>query len=195
MAASDTLTYTVTTSTATGSGTPTETADGAVGVGVFATGTTFVGSGAPVEARDVVAGPPGLYRAPAGEGTWVQLLSDVSSRLHVLYLQAPSESWAVNADGGWTTGSRWPMGVSGEHVTNEWTFETVWPVADRPLADEFVALLKSAAESADARLLVNIAAPAGGTPIQFVAEAHQIGQQFQVGSSSVSVTFARVDPS
>lgn len=193
MAASDTLIYTVTSGVVAATGAPTESPDLAAAAGVFTAPTAFVGSGDSVENGDVVVGPPGFYQGPEGEGTWVQLLNDVASRFDIPYLQPPSESWQVNSDAPWVTGRRYQLGLSGEHVSNEWTFETVWPVAQRPQADNFVALLKAAAESADARLLINISAPVGGTAIQFVGETHQINQQYSSGSSTVSVTFTRVD--
>lgn len=126
--------------------------------------------------------------------SWVQPLNDSAARVTVPYLQPPSETWTVNADQPTVAGRRYPLGLVGGQVTNEWQFETVWPSAERPVADDFVALLKSAADSDDARLLVNIAGPYGGSgDIQFVAETHRVAEQFQAGVSTVSLTLTRVD--
>jgi len=126
--------------------------------------------------------------------SWVQPLDDAGSRITVPYLRPPSESWQVNADQPWITGRRYQVAAVGEHITNEWSFETVWPAAERPVADDFVAMLKAAAESADARLLVNIAAPHGSTAgdIQFVAETGRVEQQYSAGQSTVTATMLRV---
>lgn len=194
MAASDTLVYTVTSGTTLGSGAPAASSDTVAGVGSFTAGTTFVGSGAADTGLDFVTGPPGFYQPPAGVGTWVQLLDDVSTRFDIPHMRPPSEVWAVNADAAWVAGRRYQVGMVGEHVTNAWTVETVWPAAVRPAADEFVALLKTAAGSADARLLVNFSAPHGGSPTQLVAEVSRVDQQYSAGVSTVSVTFTRVDP-
>lgn len=127
--------------------------------------------------------------------SWIEPLGDTASRITVPYLRPPSESWQVNSDAPFVASRRYALGLVGGEVSSDWTFETVWPVALRPQADQFVAMLKTAAESADARLLVNIAAPHGSTAgdILFVGETHQISQQFTAGSSTVTMTLIRVD--
>lgn len=193
VASADTL---IVTATAT-----VESSDGFVGVSdefrvvTARTSTTVSDVAAHVEPQIVtaVSAVTLLQVTPTTEGTWIQPLLDDSQRLNLPYVTSASQSWQVDASQPWIAGRRSPLAAASEHVTSDWQVETVWPVAARPDAERFISLLKSVGRSADGRVLMRLAPPAGGTESLFVAEVAEFSQTIAAGSTTVQFSARQVD--
>jgi hypothetical protein len=96
-------------------------------------------------------------------------------------------------DAGFTAfeGRTYPVGARGEHVVDEISVDTTWPL--RSDAEAFLAMLRDVALGADGRVELSLGAMEGGTPIEMVAAVHAIPEDLAPGKTSVSVTFRRVD--
>ena len=125
--------------------------------------------------------------------TYIQPKGDPDRRVEIPYSHFPSQTWQMDAAYTFFEGRRLPVGARGEHVTNEWTLTTVWPPADRPQAEAFLALLRDVLFEADARLDLHLDAPPGGTELDLVVEAHDIPQALPAGVTNITVIFREVD--
>ena len=123
--------------------------------------------------------------------SWVQPYGDPDSRVTIPHTGSPQRAWAVDGSYSFFEGRRFPVGARGEHVTSEVAVNTVWE--DRAAAEAFLVMLRAVAEDVDGRVELHVGAVDGGTPIEMVAEVHDIPEDLAVGKTTVSVTFREVD--